>query len=107
VQIELDLFWISATGRDPVAYFSRYPGRFPLVHVKGMGKKPPAGAEAPIQEVMPSITDVGRSDLIDWKRIFANARQGGIEHYFVEHDIPKSPMESLRASYAYLRALEF
>ncbi len=34
VQIELDLFWTIHGGGDPFDYFARYPGRFPMVHVK-------------------------------------------------------------------------
>jgi sugar phosphate isomerase/epimerase len=107
VKMELDLCWISAAGKDPLDYFSKYPGRFPLVHVKGLSKKPDAGATAPIQSVMPSLTDVGTNDVIDWKRIFAKSEQAGIRHYFVEHDVPKDPYESLKASYSYLTKLDF
>ncbi len=42
VKMELDLCWITAAGKDPVEYFRRYPGRFPMVHVKDL-KKIPAG----------------------------------------------------------------
>ena len=91
VKMELDLCWIAAAGKDPLDYFSKYPGRFPLVHVKGLSKKPEGGATAPIQTVMPSLTDVGTNDVVDWKRIFAKSEQAGIQHYFVEHDIPKDP----------------
>jgi sugar phosphate isomerase/epimerase len=105
--MELDLCWISAAGKDPLDYFSKYPGRFPLVHVKGLSKKPDAGASAPIESVMPSLTDVGSNDVIDWKRIFARSEQAGIQHYFVEHDVPKDPYESLKASYSYLTNLDF
>ena len=38
VAFELDLAWISAAGQDPLAYFAKYPGRFPMVHVKGLKK---------------------------------------------------------------------
>jgi sugar phosphate isomerase/epimerase len=107
VKMELDLCWISAAGMDPLDYFSKYPGRFPLVRVKGLSKKPESGAAAPILSVMPSLTDVGTNDVIDWKRIFAKADQAGIQHYFVEHDIPKDPYESLKASYTYLTNLDF
>lgn len=107
VQMELDLCWITAAGQDPLDYFKQYPGRFPLVHVKGLGRKPAAGARAPIDSVLPDITDVGTSDVIDWKRIVAHAKEAGIRHYFVEHDVPKDPFESLRASYTYLESLEF
>jgi sugar phosphate isomerase/epimerase len=109
VKMELDLCWISAAGKDPLDYFRRYPGRFPLVHVKGLKKViAPAGAEAvPIDRILPEITEVGHDDVIDWKRIFAQSRQAGIKHYFVEHDVPKDPFESLKASYDYVSHLAF
>jgi sugar phosphate isomerase/epimerase len=109
VKMELDLCWISAAGKDPLDYFRRYPGRFPLVHVKGLRRvQQPAADEAiPIDRILPDITDVGHDDVIDWKRIFAQARTAGIQHYFVEHDVPKAPLDSLKASYDYLSQLQF
>lgn len=107
VKMELDLCWISAAGKDPLEYFRKYPGRFPLVHVKGLSRTFEGGAAAPIDRILPAITDVGHNDVIDWKRIFARAEEAGIKHYFVEHDVPKAPFESLAASYAYLRGLTF
>jgi sugar phosphate isomerase/epimerase len=107
VKMEMDLCWIVAAGRDPLEYFKRYPGRFPLVHVKGLSKAPAAGANAPIDSVLPDIRDVGSGDMVDWKRIFARSGQAGIRHYFVEHDVPKAPFESLKASYDYVRTLQF
>jgi sugar phosphate isomerase/epimerase len=107
VKIELDLCWITVAGKDPLDYFRRYPGRFPLVHVKGLAKKPAAGAAEPIDQVLPNITDVGQGDVIDWKRIFAQSAQAGIKHYFVEHDVPKDPFASLKASYDYVTRLQF
>jgi sugar phosphate isomerase/epimerase len=108
VKMELDLCWISAAGKDPLDYFRRYPGRFPLVHVKGLRKVPETTGEAvPIDRILPDITDVGHDDVIDWKRIFAQSRQAGIQHYFVEHDVPKQPFESLKASYDYVSTLKF
>jgi sugar phosphate isomerase/epimerase len=107
VKMELDLCWITSTGKDPVDYFKKYPGRFPLVHVKGLRKVPAAGAAAPIKEVLADVTDVGKDDAIDWKRIFAHSKEAGIQHYFVEHDVPKDPIETLKNSYDYLKKLTF
>ncbi len=107
VQMEMDLCWITSAGKDPLDYFRRYPGRFPLVHVKGLSKKPAQGAATPIPQVLPDITDVGHNDIIDWKRIFAHSKEAGIKHYFVEHDVPKDPFASLKASYEYLSTLQF
>jgi sugar phosphate isomerase/epimerase len=110
VKMELDLCWIAAAGKDPLDYFKKSPGRFPLVHVKGLSKIPAAaasGAAVPIPEVLPTVTDVGNHDVIDWKGIFAHAKEAGITHYFVEHDVPKAPFESAKTSYEYLKGLTF
>jgi sugar phosphate isomerase/epimerase len=96
VQLELDLYWITKGGRDPLDYFARWPGRFPLVHVKDMDATPNR-----------YFTDVG-TGTIDFRRIFRRARQAGIKHYFYEQDeTPGSPFESARVSYQYLRGLTF
>jgi sugar phosphate isomerase/epimerase len=106
VVFELDLAWISAAGQDPLACFAKYPGRFPMVHVKGLRKRPAQGASTPIEQVMPDIVDVG-GDSIDWVRIFAQSGQAGISHYYVEHDNPTSAFDSLKASFDYLQGLRF
>jgi sugar phosphate isomerase/epimerase len=36
MQMEIDLFWIRKGGQEARAYFAKYPGRFPLCHVKDM-----------------------------------------------------------------------
>ena len=110
VKMEMDLCWISVAGQDPVAYFAKYPGRFPLVHVKDMKVLPkvtPADlASLKMDAVMPNMTSVG-DGVIDWKRIFAHAGQAGIEHYFVENDFPKDAFANIAASYNYLSKLTF
>jgi sugar phosphate isomerase/epimerase len=111
VKMEMDLCWISVTGQDPVSYFARYPGRFPLVHVKDV-KEIPKQVPGKTQEFVDTsfektvMTSAG-SGVIDWKRIFAHADQAGIQHYFVEHDAPADPFASITASYKYLAALRF
>jgi sugar phosphate isomerase/epimerase len=95
VQLEIDLYWITKGGQDPLAYFARWPGRVPMVHVKD-------SAGPPDHRMM----DVG-AGTIDWKRIFARREQAGIRHCFVEHDEPRDAFASIRASYEYLRRLEF
>jgi len=95
VQMEMDLYWICSANQDPLPYFARYPGRFPMVHVKDMGP-------APEHKMM----DVGKGT-IDWKRIFAQSTQAGIQHYFVEHDEPTDAYADIRTSYEYLKNLEF
>jgi sugar phosphate isomerase/epimerase len=95
VQMEMDLYWIIKGGQDPLAYFARWPGRFPMVHVKD-SKGPPDN----------KMADVG-AGTIDWKHIFAHESQAGIKHFFVEHDQPADAFASIKASCDYLKRLEF
>lgn len=95
LQVEMDLYWITKGGGDPLDYFKRWPGRFPLVHVKDAGPAP----QYPME-------DVGKGT-IKWAEIFAHQKEAGIKHYFVEHDSPADPIASITASYRYLRALQF
>jgi sugar phosphate isomerase/epimerase len=94
VRMELDLYWVTHAGRDPLAYFDKHPGRFPLWHVKDI--RDPRGAK--------TIVPVGEG-AIDFARIFAAGERAGLRHFFVEHDNPADPLASLRAGYAHLRRL--
>jgi sugar phosphate isomerase/epimerase len=108
VKIEMDLCWMTVAGQDPVAYFDKHPGRFPLVHVKDWTKEgtgPEGYVGAVGRPVTGHMTNVG-SGSIDWKRIFAQSGKAGIEHYFVENDDAKS-LADPRASYEYLAKLRF
>jgi sugar phosphate isomerase/epimerase len=110
VKMEMDLGWISVAGKDPVSYFDKYPGRFPLVHVKDYVNDPNstssyAGATGSV-EFKGRLADVGKG-IVDWKRIFAQSEKGGIKHYFVENDDAKTPFEDIKISYDYLNALRF
>lgn len=95
VKMEMDLYWITKAGGDWSAYFNRWPGRFPLVHVKDSAGPP-----------QHEMRDVGAGS-IPFKTIFAERKKGGIEHYFVEHDNPKDPIASITASYQHLKNLTF
>ena len=93
VTMQMDLFWTVKAGRDPLAFFAKYPGRFSSVHVKDMAAD---GA----------MVDVG-AGLLPFTKYFAQSKQAGIQHYFVEHDSPTDPMTSIAVSYKYLSALKF
>lgn len=93
VEFEMDLYWITKGGRDPLEYFASHPGRFTLCHVKDMGEGQ-------------SMADVGAGH-IDFASIFAEIERAGLLHYFVEHDEPADPLASIKASFDYLEALRF
>ncbi len=96
VAMEMDLFWVTKGGKNPLDYFRRYPGRFEAVHVKDMDGSP-----------QQRMVDVGKGK-IDFARIFAQRKKAGIKYFFVEHDDPQpSAIESVRSSYQYLKRLKF
>lgn len=90
VKMELDLCWVTKAGVDPVDLFKQNPGRFPLWHVKDLDKE--RQGPAPVGE-----------GVVDFKRIFENAKVAGMQHFFVEHDMPKDAYASITSSYNYLR----
>ncbi|QHT68501.1 sugar phosphate isomerase/epimerase [Rhodocytophaga rosea] len=95
VQIELDLYWISFAGKDPVELFKQHPGRFPMWHVKDMEKT----AER-------AFAEVGTGS-IDFQRIFDAAKTAGLKHYFVEQDVCKRPpLESINISFQNVKKLK-
>lgn len=77
-----------AQGFDAAKYFTKYPGRFISMHVQGW--------DAKTRKIVP----VGQGTL-DWKKIFAAAKTGGIENYFVEMNL-----DMMKASVPYLRRLQ-
>jgi len=96
VKLELDLYWITKSGQDPLAYFAKWPGRFPLVHVKDMDATP-----------RKFFAPVGKG-VIDFARIFKRSKLAGIRHYFYEQDeVSGPPFADAATSFAYLRALTF
>ncbi len=94
VCMELDLYWIVRAGFSPADYFSKYPGRFELWHVKDMHKDD-ANKNA----------DLGTGK-INFTELFSLQRQAGLKHFFVEQETyPVSSLESTRNNFNYLKGI--
>jgi hypothetical protein len=97
VVFQLDLYWTTRGGADPVEVIERYGKRIQLFHVKDM-----RGSDRRIEIV-------GRG-IIDFPEIFAAARN--IRYYVVEHD-PRfgdptfNPFEAARVGFDYLDDVRF
>jgi sugar phosphate isomerase/epimerase len=94
VELEVDLYWLALAGREPGDLFDRYPGGYPLAHVKDMDRSDL------------SMADVGQGDL-DFAATFAQADRAGLRHFFVEHDDTSDPWRTAEVSLKYLRDLTF
>jgi sugar phosphate isomerase/epimerase len=91
VSMELDLGWVIVTGNDPVKYFEKYPGRFPLWHLKDMNiaKK--------------ESTEFGKGN-VDISKMLQNAGKSGMKYFFVEQEeYTNNALESSRHNIEYLK----
>ena len=103
VNFEIDLFWVSVAGNDPVEMLHKMKGRVPLVHLKDKAEGTPLLYTESVERT--AFKEVG-SGVLDWKKILDAAASIGVEHYFVEQDqTPGDPLESLKKSYQYLATL--
>lgn len=103
VKLEMDCYWITQAGRDPVQMLKQYRDRIRMLHLKD--RKPGFPATQQLNSSAEHFTEVGNGN-IDFKAILEQAQAQGIEYYFVEQDsTDKSPLESIRISYNNLRKL--
>jgi sugar phosphate isomerase/epimerase len=96
VKLQVDVYWITRGGRDPAAELRRLAGRVASVHLKDMDATAARG-----------ITTVGRGT-IRFANVIRAAADTGVRHFFVEEDAPPPPaIDAVRASYEFLRKLDF
>jgi sugar phosphate isomerase/epimerase len=105
VQFEMDVFWVSVAGQDPVALLKQWKGRVALMHLKD---KAPGLKTHFSEELSPNaFREVGLGTL-DFAKIVDAAREAGVQHYFVEQDqIAEDPVESLHYSFGTMERLKF
>ena len=94
VHMELDLGWVIVAGKDPLDYFTNYPGRFPLWHLKDM--------------------DISKKHSVEFGKgqlkiaaILEQRKQSGLEYLFIEQEeYAVTPLESMRENMEYLQKLK-
>ncbi|MFH0756827.1 MAG: sugar phosphate isomerase/epimerase [Bacteroidota bacterium] len=65
VMFQMDVYWITVGGKDPVAYFKKYPGRFEMLHIKDK-------------------EELGESGMMNFEPIFAAKKKAGTKYIIVE-----------------------
>ncbi len=96
VNFQMDLYWVTKAGANPIAYFNKYPGRFKIWHVKDMDQQ---GRFAPVGE-----------GSINFKNILANKALSGMKYYMVEQDMTfdgLKPLEAIKISHKGLKEIGF
>jgi len=103
VQLEMDLFWVSVAGQDPVEMLKEWKGRVALVHLKDKEKGTPVQFVESVPKT--AFKEVG-SGVLDFPAILKAAPGAGVKHYFVEQDqTAGDPLDSLKKSITYLKSI--
>jgi sugar phosphate isomerase/epimerase len=96
VTMQFQMSAMRAVG-DPVMYFTKHPGRFVSMHLQGVDLNAPLPAPGAGRGARPPALAVGK-DSLDWPKIFAAAKTGGVKNYFVEQawDVTVQSVEYLK-----------
>jgi sugar phosphate isomerase/epimerase len=103
VRLELDLFWASVAGQDPIKLLKDWKGRISLLHLNDKAKGTPIQFAETIGQG--AWAEPG-SGALDFPPILKTAQNAGVEHYFTGLDeTDGDPIESLRKSCTWFKNL--
>ena len=89
VVFEMDCYWVTRAGQNPIDIFKKYPGRFHLLHFKDMEKTPDK-----------FFAPVGTGS-IDYKAIYDARAISGMKYIIVEQDNTRDgkPFDAIKISF--------
>ena len=93
VEIELDVYWAVAGGRDPVAEIAAQAGRVRLIHMKDRADGPEPHDAPPGEGILP------------FAQIVEAARAASVEWFILEQDEPREPLADIARGLRYLESL--
>ncbi len=92
VKTELDVYWLTKVGENPVDWIKRYQGRTPLVHLKDM-----------TTDDENFFAELGTGG-VDLDGVIETAMHAGAEWFIVEQDVSRlTPLKSIEISINYLK----
>ena len=105
MKFEMDVFWISRPGADPVAWLRKYPTRWRLLHLKDMKKGTPTNVNT--GSANPDETEVPLgTGQIDYRGVLRTAGEVGVEQYFIE-DETAEPFATMPLSVQWLATVRY
>lgn len=105
VFFEMDIFWTTCGGVDPIELLTKYPNRYKMLHLKDMKEKKQftgdGGGMGDWMPMFPLMASAG-DGVLDLQGIVKKAKEVGVEHFFVEQDMVANPQVALKRSSDYL-----
>ena len=103
VALEMDCYWITQAGEDPVQMLKKHGSRIAMLHLKD--RKAGFPASQTLDETAEHFTEIGNGT-INWRAILSEANKNHVQHLFVEQDsCDRPPIDSVRISYQNLLPL--
>lgn len=103
VALEMDIGWTCVAGENPLTWWNKYPGRFPVWHVKdfmGLNYLFPQPEMSERQRMGVAghwMTPVGLGQ-INYGELFKHASTAGMKHFYVEQDTAANWGDSVAAA---------
>lgn len=105
VAFEMDVFWATLPGNNPVALLRKYSGRWKLMHLKDMKKGVATNVMTGSADPNATEVPVGTGQ-IDYKSVLKTAKQIGVEKFYLE-DETAAPFETVPQSIRWLQSIKF
>jgi sugar phosphate isomerase/epimerase len=94
VKTELDIYWLTKAGENPVEWINRYKNRTPLIHLKDM-----------TTDGEQYFAELGTGG-VDIEAVLRKGMENGVQWWVVEQDVcRRSPLESIEISMNYLKSV--
>ena len=109
VRLEMDVFWVTYAGQDPVKFMDKYRDGVELLHVKNMADHVSTGVFTGADFMPPDMpadnwVPLGKSKKIDYKSVFQKGREIGVKWYILEMDkFDGDVYAAVDSSLAYIR----
>ena len=103
VNIEMDVFWMRNPGQNPAELLRKYPGRFPVTHLKDRMIGTPdnlKGRQDPELNVVLGTGDVNIAE------VMKAAKETGVKYHFIEDESYRAASQ-LPMHLQYLHSLEY
>ncbi|WP_045517029.1 sugar phosphate isomerase/epimerase family protein [Neobacillus niacini] len=95
IKAELDVYWLTKAGENPVEWMNRYKNRAPLIHLKDM-----------TTDNKQFFAELGTGG-VDIEAVLHKGKENGVEWWVVEQDVcRRSPFESIEISINYLKSVK-
>jgi sugar phosphate isomerase/epimerase len=102
VTFQLDVFWTTHGGTDPLAYLKNYPGRFELMHLKELRKDTPGNNSGGAADE--TSVSLGKG-VTNWPIMLRQAVKSGTKKFYIE-DEAKNAIDQIPATIDFLNSIK-